>query len=71
MTRLFGTLSLDRFRRRATLRGAASAFDLRGDTTRHHPSLRDPDTDAAALRADFEAVCADLRAAIDAVVGCR
>ncbi|HEV2891380.1 MAG TPA: hypothetical protein VGX28_13490 [Frankiaceae bacterium] len=56
-------------RRNATLRGAASAFDLRGNTTRHYPWLNRPGGDLAAVSADFEAVCADFRAALDKVAG--
>lgn len=66
MTTLLRTFDVSCLRRRAFLRGAASAFDLRGDTRRQFRLGTDPATvDAEAIRADFEAVGADLRGAMD------
>ena len=66
MTRLLRTWSVDRLRRRALWHGAASAFDLRGNTMRLYRLGSDPSrVDNEAIRADFEAVGADLRAAMD------
>jgi len=66
VTTLFGTWSVASLRRKAFVRGFASAFDLRGDTRRQYRTPRDPAiADADAIRADFEAVGADLRLAMD------
>lgn len=66
MTRLLRTYTLRSLRRRAWLRGAASAFDLRGATYRQFRLGGDPwRADAEALGADFAAVGADLRAAVE------
>ena len=65
MTTLLRTYTIRRLGARSLLRGAASAFDLRGQTSRQYVLGSDAGVVAAdAIRADFEAVGADLRAAM-------
>jgi hypothetical protein len=57
---------MDELRRRSFVRGVASAFDLVGNTRRQYRLGSDPaSVDAEAVRADFEAVGEDLRAAME------
>lgn len=56
MTTLLGTFTVNGLRRSATLRGAASAMDLRGDTKRQYLFYRTP------AQADLEAIRNDWRA---------
>lgn len=66
MTTLVGTWGVGQYARRSFLRGAASAFDLSGNTTRQFRLSRSPaQADAAAVAADWETVGQDLRLAID------
>jgi hypothetical protein len=67
MTFLLRTYTVRSLRRRAFLRGAASAFDLSGQTYRQYRTGGDDD----AARTDFAAVGADLRAALATYAGRR
>jgi hypothetical protein len=67
MTELLGTFSVRFLARRSFLRGAASAFDITGNTRRQYRSARSgADADFRALRADWRAVGGDMRGALDA-----
>lgn len=57
MTTLLGTFTVNGLRRSATLRGAASAMDLRGDTRRQYLFYRtDAEADLEAIRNDWRAM---------------
>lgn len=65
MTQLLQTYSVRGLRRRAYLRGAASAFDLRGSTMRQLKVHGTPEEyDARAVARDWATVGEDLRAAM-------
>lgn len=65
MTHLLQTYSVSALRRRALLRGAASAFDLRGNTMRQVRVGGTPEEyDARAIARDWRVVGEDLRAAM-------
>lgn len=67
MTQLLGSFSVAALHRRAFWRGAASAFDLRGDTRRQYRfAASAAEADGRAIRNDWEQVGGDLRAALDA-----
>jgi hypothetical protein len=67
MTTLLGTFRVSALGRRALLRGAAGAFDLRGNTRRQYVLGSDPEiADARAIGDDWAAVGGDLRVALDA-----
>jgi hypothetical protein len=59
MTELVGTGTVADFSRGAFLRGAASAFDLRGDTTRFYRLAQTP------READLRALINDIQTVID------
>lgn len=66
MTTLLRTYSVAGLRRHALLRGAASAFDLRGNNKRTFRLGGSAEqVDAEAVRSDWLAVGADLRSAMD------
>ena len=72
MTQLLGSFSVSSLGRRAFLRGAASAFDLRGDTRRQYRyAANEALADCQAIREDWEQVGGDLRSAIDAAAEAR
>lgn len=56
MTRLVGSFTVQGLHKRALLEGAASAFDLRGDTRRQYSLAPTPEM------ADLEAICDDWEA---------
>lgn len=57
MTRMLGTFTPGQLRRDAFLRGAASAFDLRGDTRRQYRFYTtDSQADLEAIRNDWRAL---------------
>ena len=61
MTTLLGTFGVGEIARRAGLRGAASAMDLRGNTLRQYRMYRHgPQADTDALRNDWRALSAYL-----------
>ena len=65
MTELVGTFSVESLSRRAYLRGAASAVDLRGNTRRQYRFAKSPEqADASAVMDDWDAVGADLAGAM-------
>lgn len=67
MTYLLASYRVSLLARRAFLRGAASAFDLRGDTRRQYRFAPSSSAaDARAIGADWAQVGGDLRAALDA-----
>lgn len=66
MSELLGTFSIGSLRQSALLRGAASAFDLTGNTRRQYDFSPTPaEADLKALRADWEATGDDMRAALN------
>ena len=68
MTRLLLTFGVRSQPTRDYLRGAASVFDLRGDTRRHYNMARSPvDADRLAIANDWYTVAHDLSSAVDAV----
>lgn len=67
MTRLLGTASVGDYVRQSWLRGAASAFDLRGNTLREYRTYSSPQAaDADAIRDDWQRVGEDLGRAVRA-----
>lgn len=65
VTQLLQTYSVRALHRRAFLRGAASAFDLRGNTMRQLRVHGTPEEyDARAVARDWQVVGEDLRAAM-------
>lgn len=67
MTELLGSFSVRSLARRSLLRGAASVFDITGNTRRQYRFARTgSEADFRALQADWYAVGDDLRAALDA-----
>lgn len=67
MSELLGSFTVRSLQRRALLRGAASAFDLTGNTRRQYRFARTgSEADIRALRADFRAIGDDMREALDA-----
>jgi hypothetical protein len=66
MTMFVGTWTADRFARRSFLRGAASAFDLRGATRRQYRAYWTPEeVDRYAVETDWQAVASDLNTAVE------
>lgn len=66
MTELLGSFSVRGLRRRALLRGAASALDLRGDTRHQYVFARNgAEADIRALRDDWLAVGDDMSEALE------
>lgn len=67
MTQLPGSFSISALGRRAYLRGAASAFDLRGNTRRQYTFTSSAaEADVSAIREDWDQVGNDLRSTLDA-----
>lgn len=67
MSELLSSFSVGQLHRRALIRGAASAFDLTGNTRRQYRFARSgAEADVRALRSDWEAVGADMREALQA-----
>jgi hypothetical protein len=70
VTRLLQTYSVRALHRRAFLRGAASAFDLRGNTMRQLRVHGTPEEyDAQAVARDWQVVGNDLRSAMSSYEG--
>jgi hypothetical protein len=66
MTQLLGSFGVAALSRRAFWRGAASAFDLSGNTMRQYRFVASETVaDQQAIRSDWEAVGADMRTALD------
>jgi hypothetical protein len=64
VTEIVGTARVSDFKHGAFLRGAASAFDLRGNTARHYRMSGSPsEADMRALLGDLRAVRSDMRTA--------
>ncbi len=69
VTRILGTITVAGLDSSATLRGAASAFNLRGNTVNEYRHYTDAvDTDMAAIAGDWQQVGADLESAYRKVV---
>lgn len=67
MSRIVGSFSVKSLARRTVVEGAASAFDLRGDTRRQYWwAASDREADAKAILDDWRAVGADLWHAFEA-----
>lgn len=67
MTELLGSFTVRSLGRRAFARGAASAFDITGNTRRQYRFAKTgPQADFRAIRSDWLAVGDDMRVALDA-----
>lgn len=67
MSELLGSFSVGALSRRALLRGAASSFDITGNTRRQYRFAKSgPQADFRAMRADWQAVGDDMREALNA-----
>lgn len=70
MTVLLGTWDVDAYARTARLRGAASAFNLRGDTRwEYSPGASATQADLDALAGDWAAVGNDLALVMAPITG--